>query len=240
MNCALIFAGGVGSRMNTRATPKQFLQIHGKPILIYTLEQYENHPLIDEICVVVVNEWLHYTESLIQKYGLRKVKWILPGGKSALESQFIGLSAIWEIKREENVVVLIHDGVRPLVDEENISDCIDSVKKYGSGVTVVPAIETIIKVDNQNNISQTIPREECRLARAPQAFWLKDIYQAHIEARNCGKYDYVDSTSLMIANGFTIHTVQGKPENIKVTTPADFYICRALLDAKENSQIFGL
>ena len=121
MNYALIFAGGVGSRMNSKAKPKQFLEIHGKPIIIHTLEHFEEHTEIDAICVVIVEEWLNYMLTLVEKYSLKKVKWVIPGGASALESQYNGLSTIArKMNLDQKNIVLIHDGVRPLIDEKTI------------------------------------------------------------------------------------------------------------------------
>lgn len=240
-NYALIFAGGVGNRMNSRAKPKQFLEIHGKPIIIHTIEHFEFHKEIDAICIVIVREWLDYMKSLVEKYALKKVKWVIPGGSSALDSQYYGLKAMEStIQNKKKSVVLIHDGVRPLIDEKTISDCIRDTNKYGSAVTVAPAVETIIRADENNIIKDTFPRSECQLARAPQAFYLEEILSAHNAVKAEGKYDFVDSTSMMLYLGKKVHTVEGLAENIKVTNPADFYICRALLDAKENSQIYGI
>lgn len=240
-NCALIFAGGVGSRMNSRAKPKQFLEIHGKPIIIHTIEHFESHGDIDGIGVVIVKEWLDYMKALVEKYSLKKVNWIIPGGNTALESQYNGLKMLHStMPHDADAIVLIHDGVRPLIDEKTISDCISQTRKYGSAVTVAPAIETIIRSDENHDISATYPRSECYLARAPQTFYLEDILSVHEKARSEGKYDFVDSTSMMLYYGKKIHTVMGPAENIKVTNPMDFYTCRALLDAKENSQIFGI
>lgn len=238
MNIAVIFAGGVGKRMNSKAKPKQFLEIHGKPIIIHTIESFENHSDIDAICVVSVKEWLDYLHVLIKKYNLNKVKWVVAGGDTALESQFKGLKAI-DIK-EKNTIVLIHDGVRPLINQNIISDCIESVKKYGNAITVAPAIETIIRQDDSSVIKDTIPRSECMLARAPQCFLLNDILKVHESSIRNKKHEYIDSASMMFDNGYQLHTVLGPIENIKVTTPSDFYICRALLDAHENSQIYGI
>lgn len=239
MNYALIFAGGVGSRMNSRAKPKQFLEIHSKPIIVHTIEHFENHPQIDAICVVIVEDWLDYMNSLVEKFNLKKVQWVIPGGSSALESQFIGLAAIGSVAAKDDIV-LIHDGVRPLIDDKIVSDCIRETKQYGSAVTVAHAIETIIRSDGENNIKDTFPRAECQLARAPQTFFFGDILSAHERAKSEGNYNFVDSTSMLLHYGKKIHTVEGPSENIKVTNPADFYICRALLDAKENSQIYGI
>lgn len=241
MNYALIFAGGVGSRMNAKAKPKQFLEIHGKPIIVQTVEHFANHDEIDAICIVIVREWLEYTKALIEKFNLKKVRWVIPGGDSALESQFLGLDVIRHSEGYcDRGIVLIHDGVRPLINKAIISSCIKSVQEYGSGITIAPAIETIIRADKNNIINETIPRSECQLARAPQSFYIGDIIAVHEKAKQDGKYDYIDSTSMMLHYGYELHTVEGPAENIKVTTPADFYICRALLDAKENSQIYGI
>lgn len=241
MNYALIFAGGVGSRMNTKAKPKQFLEISGKPIIIRTIEYYEENQNIDSICLVCVAEWIEYTYKLLEKYNIKKVRWILPGGKTALESQHKGLEKISsECGCEKEDVVLIHDGVRPLISNELIDNCIESVLKYGSAITVSPAIETIVCTDNNDMIESTISRDKCKLARAPQAFFLKDIINVHNKAISDGKHSYIDSASLMMAYGYKLHIVDGPSENIKVTNPSDFYITRALLDARENSQIFGI
>ena len=241
MNYALIFAGGVGSRMNSKAKPKQFLEIHGKPILIHTLEHFENHTEIDAICVVVVKEWINIAVSLVNKYNLKKVKWIVHGGESAIASQYMGLQTIYNSEKcDDEDIVLIHDGVRPLINEQLIENCISAVKQYGSAITVAPAIETIIRENEDGSIKETYPRSECMLARAPQCFYVKEIISVHEKARAEGIYDFVDSASLMFHYGYKIHTVQGPVENIKVTNPSDFYICRALLDAKENAQIYGI
>lgn len=241
MNYALIFAGGVGSRMNAKARPKQFLEIHGKPIIIHTIEYFEEHLEIDAICIVVVEEWLEYTKKLIERYNIKKVKWLVKGGKSALESQYIGLNSIKMSKDySKDDIVLIHDGVRPLINKQVITDCINGVKEYGSAVIVAPAIETIVQSDEENMIIKTFPRSKCQLARAPQSFKIGEILDVHIKAKFENVYDFVDSTSMMLYYGYKIHTIEGPVENIKVTNPIDFYICRALLDARENSQIYGV
>lgn len=242
MNYALIFAGGVGRRMNSKAMPKQFLEIHGKPIIIYTLEHFENNEKIEAICIVCVKEWIDYLNKLIKKFCISKVKWIIPGGETALDSQYLGLKKIYESKNmDEEIkdIVLLHDGVRPLIDEKLISDCIDSVKKYGSAISVVSAIETVATVDENGNIVSTLDRSKCVMARAPQAFYLKDIFKIHKKSIDENKRDFVDSASMMLYYKMPLHSVYCSTDNIKVTTPADFYICRALLDVKEEAQIYG-
>lgn len=237
-NIAIIFAGGTGKRMNTRSKPKQFLELHSKPILVYTLEVFNKHPEIDGIILVILEDWIRYCEELIDKFRLYKVKAVIGGGESAFQSQRNGLNKAAELFGDD-AIVLIHDGVRPLVDEETISRNIESVKKHGTGITVTPAIETITVKTETGEIGQIIERSKVEMARAPQSFYLKDILDAHNKAEVDEK-EFIDSASMMQHYGHALYTVEGSPENIKITTPNDFYTFRALVDARENSQIFGI
>lgn len=238
MNIALVFAGGVGSRMRSGEIPKQFLEIGGKPILVHTLERFETHPQIDGICLVCVKEWMDHAAELLKAYNLKKVRWLVPGGASALDSQYNGLKALKEnLTDEGNHCVLLHDGVRPLINEKLIGDCIAAVHAYGAAVTVAPAIETIIKTNGEGQVATTIERSECMLARAPQAFYLNQIIDMHEQAIALGKHDFIDSVSMALYFGKHIQTVVGPAENIKVTTPADFYTCRALLENTERIDV---
>lgn len=238
MNVAVIFAGGTGQRMNTKTRPKQFLELHGKPILVYTIEIFNNHPEIDGIVLVVLEEWIEYCKELIAKYRLTKVKTIVPGGNTALESQRNGLLETEKLFVSDSIV-LIHDGVRPLVDDITISRNIASVKERGATITVTPAVETIAVKTDTGEVGQIIERSKVEMAKAPQSFYLKDILQAHRDAERDGM-SFIDSATLMQYYGYTLYTVEGTPENIKITTPNDFYTFRALVDARENSQIFGV
>jgi 2-C-methyl-D-erythritol 4-phosphate cytidylyltransferase len=238
MNIAVIFAGGTGQRMNVKTKPKQFLELHGKPILIYTLELFQQAPSIDGIVLVMLEKWIPYSEELIDKYRISKVKALVPGGKTGQESIFNGIKKAYSLFPKSSVV-LIHDGVRPLVDVETIEKCIKYTKKVGNTITVSPAIETIALLDENGEVGKILPRSECQLAKAPQCFMLNDIYDAHMKAIEEGNLDFIDSASLMQFYGHKLHTVQGPVENIKITTPSDFYVFRAIVDARENSQIFG-
>lgn len=237
-NVAVIFAGGTGRRMNTKSKPKQFLELHGKPILIYTLEQFDNHPEIDGIILVVLEQWINDCKEMIARFKINKVMAVAAGGDSAIISQRNGLLKAREIFADDSVV-LIHDGVRPLIDGETISKNIASVKKYGTAITVTPAIETIAIKNQSGEVGKIIERSKCELARAPQSFFLKDIIDVHTKAEKDGM-EFIDSASMMQYYGHSLYTVEGLPENIKITTPNDFYVFRALVDARENSQIFGI
>ena len=240
MNTALIFAGGSGKRMNCAATPKQFLELEGKPIIVYTLEHFQNHPEIDSIAVVCIADWIDHLEMLIQRYGLTKVKWVVPGGSTSQESTRNGLYAIAGGQDPKDTVVLIHDGVRPLINAQLISDNIASVKKYGNAITSVPAIETIVTTEDGIGIDAVIDRAHCRMARAPQSFWLADIIALHERAIADNYDEMIDSASLMMHYGVRLHLVDGPTENIKITTPSDFYTFRAIQEAKKSMQILGV
>ena len=183
---------------------------------------------------------MDYAKALLKKYGIDKVSAIVPGGESGQESIYHGVRKAEKLYGGEHVV-LIHDGVRPLITPELITDCIESVKKNGSAITVSPAIETIfLKEEESNQVGQIFNRSKCEMAKAPQYFKLQDIYEAHEHARAEGRNDFIDSASLMQHYGHPLFTVKGPAENIKITTPSDFYVFRAIMDAKENLQILGL
>ena len=239
MNIAVIFAGGVGSRMQTKGTPKQFLNAYGKPIIIYTLEKFEHNCNIDAIVISCIKEWIDYCWESVKKFNLKKVKSIVPGGECGQASIYNGLKAAEKISKGSDDIVLIHDGVRPLIDDELINKNIKSVQKYGSAITCVESKETVALVDEKSEVKDTTDRNRTRIARAPQSFYLRDILEVHERAKKDGKLDMIDSCTLMKAYHRPLYTVAGKSENIKITTPDDYYIFKAILEAKENSKIFS-
>lgn len=236
MNIALIFAGGTGQRMNSTGKPKQFLDLYGKPILIYTLEKFQNNTEIDGIVLVCLESWIDYAKKLINKYNITKISSVVAGGKTGQESIYKGLLETYRI--DPSSIVLIHDGVRPLIDDKTISAVIAKTKQNGNCITVSPAIETIMLRNDNNQTTKLFDRKDCLLARAPQTFFTKDILQAHKQARK-EKLEFIDSACLMQHYGHKLCTVVGPVENIKITTSNDYYLFRALVEAKENLQIFS-
>lgn len=242
MNIGVIFAGGSGVRMHTKSRPKQFLELNGKPIIIYTIELFDNHPDIDGIVVVCLESWIPFLQKMLKKFEITKVVSVISGGVSGQHSIYNGLCAAEEYAMEqndENTIVLIHDGVRPLITEDTISDNIAKVKECGSCVTIVPAIETVI-IDNHDTTLSIPERNDCLMARAPQSFYLKDIIDAHRKSQKEGKTSFIDSCSLMSHYGYKMGLVEGPMENIKITTPTDFFVFRAMVEVHENQQIFGI
>lgn len=240
MNIALIFAGGTGTRLNSKTRPKQFLELNGKPIIIHTLEYFEDAPSIDAVCVVCLESWIPYFRDLVKRFNLQKIRWVVPGGNSGQDSIFKGLSAVFEDESvPKDAIMLMHDGVRPLISVKTVEDVIACARENGNAVTVTSAYETIITVDENENVKDVVDRKRAKLARAPQAFRLNDIHAAHIRARE-ENFDAIDSATLMRHYGHKLFTVEGPVENIKITSPSDFYIFRAIYEARENSQIWGL
>lgn len=236
-NVAVIFAGGSGIRMNTKSRPKQFLELHGKPIIIYTLELFENHPEIDGIVVACIESWIPYLNKLLQKFEMTKVVAVVPGGETGQESIYNGLKAA-QANFPEDSIVLIHDGVRPLINENTITDNIKTAREKGNCITCIKASETLV-VKQEDGSLQIPTRENSLIARAPQTFHLNDILAAHEKALSEGKNNFIDSCTMMSAYGHKMATIIGPVENIKITTPTDFFMFRAIEDVRENSQIFG-
>lgn len=237
MNIAVIFAGGSGKRMNTVSKPKQFLELRGKPIIIYTLELFDTHPEIDGIVVVCLETWIPFLNKQLRKFEINKVVEIVPGGATGQDSIFNGLECARKHFSDDSIV-LIHDGVRPLITQQTITDNIDKVKETGSCITCITATETFVVKQIDGNLD--IPsRANSLIARAPQSFYLKDIFAAHIRARGENKHDFIDSCTMMNQYGYGLSTIIGPTENIKITTPTDFFIFRAMVEVHENQQIFG-
>lgn len=239
MNIAVIFAGGTGQRMNPTALPKQFLKVHGKPIIVHTIEKFQNCDQVDKIVVVSLSEYIDYLFELKKEYRLTKIESVVGGGTTGQDSIFNGLIAAKGISKSENDIVLIHDGVRPLIDEKTIKDNIVCVKEKGSAITVAKATETIL-ISNKSDsdaVGEVLNRDNCYLGRAPQSFFLTAILEAHKKSRELGVDSFTDSASMMRFFGNELYAVEGPTDNIKITTPMDFFVFKALLDAEENKQI---
>lgn len=239
MNIAIIFAGGVGKRMTNVARPKQFLKLYGKEIIIHTLEHFEFCEEIDVIIIACIKEWIPYLQKLVKQYEIKKIKSIIPGGHTGQESIYLGLREAARLSLGDDDIVLIHDGVRPFIDDSTIKKNIKSVKNYGSAITVTPSVETIIRLDN-GKIVDTIDRTNVGLARAPQSFFLRDILRVHEMARRDGHENFIDCATMMNYYGMQLVAVEGPVENIKITTPKDFLVSKAFYEAEEQLQLFGI
>ena len=235
---AVIFAGGVGSRMGKAAKPKQFLEIHGKPIIVHTLEHFQEHPEIESIAVAILPQERATLERLVRWYDLTKVRWVVDGGATGQESRHNALTAVAQ-DVPADTVVLLHDGVRPLINADLISENIAAARQIGAATTCTKFNETIASSPGEV-IEDIIPRDTIYSAQAPQSFQLDQVLAAYDRAVAEGEHDSIDSVSLMFRYGHKVHRVEGPRSNIKITTAEDFYICRTFFEIIENRQVTGL
>lgn len=238
MVTALIFAGGTGKRMNSRSKPKQFLEIHGKPIIIHTLEHFEYHEEIDQIVIVCLKDWIEELRGLLKRYGITKVQAVVPGGETGHDSIYYGLKSM-KLFSENEDIVLIHDGVRPLINGELISRNIKTAKVYGNAITVEAARESVVKCEDGKTIADVPPRDHMYVAKAPQTFHYREIIKLYETAQEAG-IKSIDSSHLCSLYHVPMHVVMSTKNNIKITESADYYIYRALYEALESQQIFGV
>ncbi len=232
MNIALIIAGGSGQRMH-QEIPKQFLNINDKPIIVYTLEAFQNHPDIAEIGVVCIDGWHEILKAYARQYKIDKLKWVVSGGENGQGSIRNG---VFEAEKRYNGedILLIHDAIRPMVSQEIISDCIIQCKKHGSAIVTVPCNTAVLKETQEEASSTIVPRHELAMTQTPQAFPISKLGWAHRTALEKGITNSVASCTLMIELGETVHFSIGSETNIKLTTPDDLKIFKALLALKEQ------
>lgn len=242
MNIAVIFAGGVGKRMKTNGIPKQFLEINEIPIIIHTLNIFNNTEQIDAIIIACVNTHIDYLKKLIEQYKISKVKGIVNGGRTGQESIINALEKAKEISASDSDIVLIHDGVRPIIDSKLIIDNIKCVQKYGTSITCLKQRETTIISKSHENVEEITNRDETYVARAPQSFYLDDIVEAERNSLKNGDIECIDSCSVMKKYGKykNPHIVLCSNDNIKITTPEDYYIAEALIQQRKNKEVWGI
>lgn len=237
MNIAVIFAGGIGSRMSSATIPKQFLEIHGTPLIVHTIQHFQDHPEIDRIAVSILPEWREKFARLVARYELTKVHWIVDGGATGQESRHRALRVVAN-ECPPDSVVLLHDGVRPLIDAELITNNIETVKDRGPAITSTKFHETII-VSTSGKVDDVLPRDPLYVAQAPQSLRLDTAIDIYDRAVAEGENDSIDTCSLLRRYGHELYRVDGPRSNIKITTAEDYYMCRAFFDVIERRQIDG-
>ena len=238
MNIAVIFAGGVGKRMNSKDIPKQFLELFGKPIIIWTLEHFERNVQTDAVVIACLKEYTEYLPELLQHYDIHKVRKIVPGGETGQLSIYNGLLAAREVAGHNDAVVLIHDGVRPFITDDLITRNIETARKYGNCITSGVVQETVVEVDDEGNICSVPKRKNSRVAKAPQSCLLSEIISVHEQAMKDGVYDSIDTCTLLNSYGKKLHMIDGPTENIKITTREDYFLARSILEMRENNQLY--
>lgn len=230
-NYALILAGGTGRRMN-RDTPKQFLYYRDRPVIIYTLEVFQKHPDIDGIAVVCLKGWETVLRSYADKFDITKLKWIFPGGKTGQESIYNGIMGLKNAGCRCDDVILVHDGVRPLLSQTIISSNIACCKANSNAITGITCREAVLESADGFVSYKSIPRDKLIRTQTPQTFILDDLVAIHKEAYHRGIQNSVSSCTLIAEIGnIEMHIVQGEEKNIKITTQEDFEIFKLFVDS---------
>lgn len=232
MNIALLTAAGSGNRMHNN-TPKQFLSVHNKPIILYTMEAFERNPRIDAILVVTLDTWKDFVWTCARQHRITKLRWVVTGGTTGQKSIENGVRELAKACGPDTVV-MIHDGNRPLVSDDIIEDSLSVFKKYGSAVAAIPCAEAMFQSVNGSMSRVSIPREQLFRTQTPHTYTLKKLLWAHDEAKKQGIKNTVASCTLMQKLGETVYLSKGSEKNIKLTTLEDVDIFRALLAEKAS------
>ena len=227
MNIALIIAGGKGLRMQ-QEIPKQFITVNEKPVIVYTMEAFQRHADIDAIAVVCIEGWENILVAYAKQYHITKLRHIIPGGENGQGSIRNG---VFELEKHygRDDLVLVHDAIRPMLSTEIISSCIATATKYGSAIAVVPCQEAMLETQDQISTNSSYPRANLKRTQTPQGFPIGVLADAHREALERGITNSIASCTLMVELGKTIYFSAGSEKNIKLTTPEDIDIFRALL-----------
>lgn len=237
MNIGLIIAGGSGHRMG-QDIPKQFINVYDKPVIIYTLEGFQRHPQIDAIEVVCIDGWHEVLWAYAHQFNITKLKWIVSGGNTGQESIRNGVFNL-EDKVGSDDIVIIHDGIRPLVDESVLTDVILKAQRYGNAVTSLPYNEQIFVVnpEDETTTRQYIPRETLRRVSTPQAYRFDKLDWGYHEAfeKEIGIYGSAYTNTMMVELGETLHFAAGSDKNIKLTTKDDLEMFKGYLKKDKDN-----
>lgn len=234
MVVALLTAAGTGTRMG-QDIPKQFMHIENKPLIIHTMEAFQNHPSVDAIMVVTLPDWIAVLRAYASQFGITKLRWVVPGGATGQESIHNGLV---ELSKELNGddIVMVHDGNRCLVSSEIISNSLAVFNAHGSAVAAIPCVEAVFRSNDDGQTSNVmIPREQLFRTQTPHTYTLEKLMWAHSEAEKRGIANTAASCSLMQMLGETIYFSKGSETNLKITTLDDILIFKALLHTKKDS-----
>lgn len=236
MNIAILTAGGIGTRTH-QDLPKQFITVNNKPIIIYTLEAFQSHPNINEIYVACLEGWTAILEAYAKQFNITKLKRIVTGGSTGQASIYNALKAVRDDHNEDDIVVLIHDGNRPMVSQDVITDNIVKQKIYGSAVAVIPTTEVVFVSKDGEASNEVLNREELWRTQTPHAYNFHELWKVHCQAIKDGITNTAASCSLMQKYGHTTFFSKGSEKNIKITTVEDIEIFKALLNARNDPWI---
>ena len=238
MNIALLTAAGTGTRMH-QDIPKQFIHVDNKPVIIHTMEAFQKHPSIDAILVVTLDSWKEVLWAYAKQFNISKLKWVVTGGETGQDSIRNGLNTLKDKYPNKDITIIIHDGNRPLVSSEIISDSLATFAKYGSAVAVIPCTEVVFESENGISSHISTQREKLFRTQTPHTYKLNELLWAHNEAKKRGIKVTAASCLLMKELGKETYFSKGSEENIKITTLDDLKIFKALLHTRQDNWIKG-
>ena len=235
MVIAIIIAGGSGERMG-QDIPKQFINVYDKPVLIYTLNGFQKHPQIDAIEVVCIDGWHDVVWAYAKQFNINKLKWIVSGGQNGQESIRNGVYNL-EKKVSKDDIIVIHDGIRPLVDETVLTDVIIKAQQYGNAVTSLPYNEQIFVTEDGETSTQYVPRDTLRRVSTPQAYRYEKLLWAYEKAfdEGIGIQASTYTNTLMVELGERLYFAAGSDKNIKLTTKDDLELFKAYMKMNKDS-----
>ena len=232
MTVAVIIAGGIGQRMG-QEIPKQFLNVNDKPIIVYTMECFQDNPQVDGIVVVTLPNWIDFVKAYSRQFNITKLMNVVAGGATGHESIRHGIEAV-NSQCPKDTAVMIHDGIRPMLSADVIADNLAVFREKGNAVTVIPCVEVMFRSEDPASSTETIPRSELWRTQTPQTFTLEKLLWAHEEAKKRGITAATATCSLMSDLGEIVYFSKGSEKNVKLTTMDDLDIFKALLAVKRE------
>lgn len=230
-NIAMVIAGGVGARTH-QDIPKQFIHVHDVPVIIYTLQAFQNHPQIDAIEVVCLEGWHDVLWAYAKQFGISKLENIVKGGETGQDSIRNGLWDIMTRHNDKDDIVLTHDAIRPMVSADVISDNIRVCRKYGNAITVIPCTSVMLKTDDSVVSDDQIPRDNLKITQTPQAFFINEFAEVQKKAMTMDLLPSIAPCALYVEMGKKVYLSAGSEKNIKITTSEDIEIFQSLLESK--------
>ncbi|HRS01210.1 MAG TPA: 2-C-methyl-D-erythritol 4-phosphate cytidylyltransferase [Bacteroidota bacterium] len=225
--CVIIPAGGKGERFGSE-TPKQFIDLKGKPVIVHTIENFNEIDDVKSIVIAVHSEWFTFTKELVQSYKLEKVKDIVVGGKERQDSIYNALHSKATLDAD---IVLIHDSVRPFISQQSIKKVITAADDFGAVILGTTPKDPVKEIDYKGEVIRTLQRGKLSISQTPQAFWRDIIMNSYEKAREVN-YVGADSSQLVEFAGYKVSVIEGEDTNIKITTPLDLKIAELILEEK--------
>ncbi len=228
---AIILAGGTGQRMGA-PIPKQFLEIKGKPIIVHTIDNFEKNSNVDDVLIVCNSDWIGQFKEMAGRYGLKKVRWVVPGGDTSHDSTRNGIFHLRDVLGPDDYII-IHDAARPLLPQKAIDDMMAVARDKGNASLAIPCYETVIYTDDQKSGDRELDRSKLMRVQTPQAYRYGEILPLYEQAEREGRHDFVYADLVAIHYGVRVYFSKGFMNNIKVTSPEDIPLCESLMDFDE-------